>query len=190
MRLATVVITLAAPLALAACGTQEPAPEATEAVEVPTAADAPAGVALTDAEVRMPAVAGRPGVAYFTISSETPRKIVSVSVLGAGRAEMHETTSDGGVMKMAPVTSVELQPGEPLSFESGGYHVMLFDMGATIAPGGTADLTITFDNGDKASIAATVVGAGGMSGDAADTGAMEGMDHSTMSAEDMAGMNH
>lgn len=199
MRPATVIAALCLPIALAACGTQEPAPGATtEAVDVPTAVDAPAGVSLSDAEVRMPAASGRPGVAYFRIASETPRKIVGVSVLGAGRAEMHETTSDGGAMKMAKVDSVELQPGEPVAFQSGGYHVMLFDMDATLAPGGTADLTITFDNGDKASIAASIVGPGGMAaqggGNALDlsqpAGDMEGMDHSTMSAGDMAGMSH
>ncbi|MDR7103263.1 copper chaperone PCu(A)C [Croceicoccus sp. BE223] len=202
-RCVTVLAALCLPLGLAACGAQEPASQpadgpATEAVDVSVAADAPAGVSLSDAEVRMPAVAGRPGVAYFRIASETPRRIVGISVLGAGRAEIHETGFEGGRMTMAKVDSVNLQPGEPVVFQSGGYHVMLFDMASTLAAGGTADLTITFDNGETASIAARVVGPGGMAAQGAGpvldlsqpAGDMEGMDHSTMSADEMAEMGH
>ncbi|WP_066556354.1 copper chaperone PCu(A)C [Croceicoccus bisphenolivorans] len=167
-------------LALAACNSGTPDAEPTEAVDVPVAADAPAGVSLSNAEVRMPAVTGRPGAAYFSISSQEPRKIVGVSVMGAATSEMHETSETGGAMTMAKVDEVSLQPGELLSFQPGGYHVMLFDMDATIAPGGTADLTITFDNGDKASIPARVVGAGGMDAmmpEDHDMADMEGMEH-------------
>ncbi|GGD46764.1 copper chaperone PCu(A)C [Croceicoccus pelagius] len=168
---ATLLLTLCAPLALGACGSDAPEPVETEAVDVPVAADAPEGVSLTGAEVRMPAVSGRPGVAYFTIASETPRTIASVSVLGAERSEIHETNMVDGKMTMAVVDTIDLQPGEPLNFQPGGYHVMLFDMDATIAPGSTADVTISFADGDKASIQAPVTGAGGM-----DHSAMEGMD--------------
>ncbi len=167
---ALLFVTLCAPMALAACGSDAPEPVETEIVDVPAAADAPEGVSLTDAQVRMPAVSGRPGVAYFTIASETPRTIVAASVLGAGRSEIHETNMVDGKMTMAPVESIELQPGEALNFQPGGYHVMLFDMDATIAPGGSADVTITFEDGDKASIQAPVTGAGGM-----DHSAMEDM---------------
>ncbi|MBB3991107.1 copper chaperone PCu(A)C [Croceicoccus naphthovorans] len=177
MRTKHLIPALIVPLALAACGAEAPAPAPTEAVDVPAAADAPAGVSLTAAEVRMPAVTGRPGVAYFTIASEDPRTIVGVSVMGAGRAEMHQTTSQDGKMSMALVEEIALQPGEPIAFQSGGYHAMLFDMDATIAPGGTTDLTITFANGDKASIAANVVPAGGMAEDDMANGDMAGMDH-------------
>lgn len=177
MRTKSMFILLCATLVLAACG-HEPDDAATgQPVDVAAAADAPAGVSLSGAEVRMPAVPDRPGVAYFTIASEEPRTIVGVSVLGTGRSEMHETNNDDGRMSMAAVEQVPLQPGEPLSFQPGGYHVMLFDMDATLAPGGSADLTITFEGGDKASIAAKVVGPGGMA-------------HDDMAHDDMAGMDH
>lgn len=167
---------LVMPLALGACGSQAPDEDATEEVDVPVAADAPEGVALTQAQVRLPAASGRPGVAYFVISSEEPRKIVNVSVMGAGRSEIHETNMANGTMTMAQAEEVLLQPGEQLAFQPGGYHVMLFDIDATLVAGGTTDLTITFENGDKASIEAGVTGPGGMSGNTMD-GDMAGMDH-------------
>ncbi|WP_164843907.1 copper chaperone PCu(A)C [Croceicoccus ponticola] len=167
-------MSLALSLALSACGSEAPDPVPAETVDVPVAADGPKGVSLTDAQVRMPAVGGRPGSAYFMISSDEPRTITGVAVMGAGRTEMHESAMVDGVMSMKKVETVALEPGEPHAFKTGGHHVMLFDMDATIAPGGTTDLTITFDNGDKASIAAKVVGAGGMD----------------MGDHDMAGMEH
>jgi len=164
---------IALPLSLAACGSDAPEPAPTEAVDVSVAADAPEGVSLTQAQVRLPAASGRPGVAYFTIASEEPRTIVGVSVMGAGRTEMHETNMADGAMTMAQVEEVQVQPGMELGFQPGGYHVMLFDVDATLEAGGATDLTITFANGDKASIQASVSGPGGMNG----AGDMAGMDH-------------
>lgn len=169
MHVKITVLPLMAVLALAACGSEAPAPEPSDTAPAQAIADAPEGVTLTDAEIRMPAVAGRPGVAYFTIAADAPRTIVGVSVLGAGRAELHESGMTGGAMTMAKVDSVELTSGEPVAFAPGGLHVMLFDMDASLAAGGTADLTVTFASGDKASIIAPVTAPGGMSHD------MEGM---------------
>ena len=169
----SILLPLAATLALAACGSEAPAPQPSETAPAAPVVDAPEGVSLSEAEIRMPAVLGRPGVAYFTIASETPRTIVGAAVLGAGRAEMHESRMIGDTMTMEHVDSFELEPGEPVRFQPGGYHVMLFDMDATLASGATTDLTVTFANGDKASITAPVVPPGGMGADAAK--GMEGM---------------
>ena len=63
-------------LALTGCGEkapQEPAAASSSADATPE--NAP-GIALTDAIVQLPVVAGRPGVAYFTVSqgNGAPRK--------------------------------------------------------------------------------------------------------------------
>lgn len=42
---------------------------------------------------------------------------------------------------------------------------MLFDIDPSLKIGGTTELTITLDNGDKASIPATIQGPGGMEHD-------------------------
>ena len=43
----------------------------------------------------------------------------------AATAELNETIDDHGVMKMRPVDGVALEPGKPVTFKPGGYHVML-----------------------------------------------------------------
>ena len=139
-------------LGLSACGSQAPQVEASEAAA--PAPDAPPGMTLSDARIQLPLVSGRPGAAYFTVSQANgaPRKLVGVAVEMAGRAEMHETK--GGTM--APIAEVEVGPGKTIKFAPGGYHVMLFDLDPKLRFAKDAELTVTFDGGDKASARAPV----------------------------------
>ena len=121
------------------------------------------GTALTDVVVQLPAVSGRPGVAYFNLNngSGPARKLAGVHVDGVGRTEMHETKMESGVSKMAMVKDIALEPGKTLSFAPGGYHVMLFDLDPALKAGGTTEVTLTLDNGDKISAKATIRSVGG-----------------------------
>ena len=150
VRFAFTVTALA--LALAGCGSNQPQPSPSQAAEA--APEAPPGITLRDARIQLPLVSGRPGAAYFTLSQANgaPRKIVGVAVEMAGRAEMHETK--GGTM--APVTEVEIGPGKTVKFAPGGNHVMLFDLDPKLRFSKGAELTVTFDGGDKASAPAPV----------------------------------
>jgi copper(I)-binding protein len=155
-------------LALGACSrTPQNAPaDAASASKAPVSTGpigAP-GIALTDAVIQLPLVSGNPGVAYFTVSqaADAARKLVGVSVDGAGRAEMHESKTTGGVSSMEEVTAVAIEPGKSVVFAPGGYHVMLFGVDKALKPGMTRELTATFDNGDKTTVLAKVQsGAGG-----------------------------
>jgi periplasmic copper chaperone A len=152
------VLTLA--LALGACGSEAPAPPPSpQANQNP---EAPAGIAVSDARVQLPIVSGRPGVAYLRVSQTggAPRRIAAVHVTGVGRAELHETRQEAGKSSMAAVDQLPLAPGETVEFKPGGYHVMLMDLDPALKPGATTELTVTFDNGDKASTKAQVVTVG------------------------------
>ena len=139
-------------LALAGCGSNAPAPSPSETAEA--APEAPPGITLSAPRIQLPLVSGRPGAAYFSVSQANgaPRKVVGVAVEMAGRAEMHETR--GGTM--APVGEVEVGPGKTIKFAPGGYHVMLFDLDPKLRFSKDAELTLTFDGGDKASARAPV----------------------------------
>lgn len=157
-------------LTLASCGQNSDAPSPAASESAPAGPESAPGVTVTGATVRLPAVDGRPGVAYFTASlaGNEARKIAGVYVEGAGRAEMHETTTTSGVSSMKPVKDVTLTPGKPTEFKAGGLHVMLFEVDDSLKAGGTTELTITLDNGDKVSAPAKIEGVGGD---------MSGMDH-------------
>jgi copper(I)-binding protein len=57
---------------------------------------------------------------------------------------------------MAPVTQVPLEPGKAVKFEPGGLHVMLFDLDPRLRFQKQVAVTITLDDGGKASADAPV----------------------------------
>jgi len=137
-----------------------------EAAQVPTkSVEAKAGVALSDGSLRLPAVKGNPGAAYFTIANTATSGTVSitgVAIAGAVKAEMH-TTKDGA---MTPVDRLDVEAGSTVKFETGGLHVMAFELDPALAAGGSADLTVTFADGTTAALPLKLEAAG-----AADHGA-------------------
>jgi periplasmic copper chaperone A len=140
----------AATLLPAACGE---APE-----QADTAPDAPAGIAVENARLMLPAVAGNPAAVYFDVvnTGERDRMIRAASVAGAGSSMMHVTNEDG----MQETLQVMAKAGETVKFEPGGKHVMAMDLADTVKPGSTAEVTVTFVGGDKVSFPAEVRAAG------------------------------
>lgn len=147
---------------------ENPAPQESAAADaVPTAKP---GISASDGHLFLPIVAGRPGAVYFTVRNDgaAPVKLVGVHVSGTGSAQMHKT--DGG--SMAAVDSLEIAPGADIEFKQGGMHVMVFDIDDTVKASGTAELTLTFSDGDKLSMPLRVESMGGNG-----MGDMPGMDH-------------
>ena len=97
-------------LTLAACGQKAEDPTAQASSSAAAGPESAPGVVVTDAMVRLPAVPGTPGAAYFTVSqgSGAPRKIAAIHVEGAERAEMHETVDKNGISSMQQVKDVPI----------------------------------------------------------------------------------
>lgn len=156
-------------LSLGACQ-QQPA----ETAEATAAPEAKPGLAVTDGRLILPVVGGNPAGIYFTLTNtgDKPGALAAVSIDGAAKAEMHETK--GGTM--SPVPQIEVPAGGTVKFEPGALHVMAFDLDAKLVAGGTAEMTLTFADGDKLSAPLKIesrAGGDGMAG--MDHG--EGMDH-------------
>jgi copper(I)-binding protein len=68
--------------------------------------------------------------AYFIIHNEgkTADRLLRVDTPVAGSAQLHEHVHANGLMKMQPVTSVEVPAGGDAVFAPMGYHVMLLDL--------------------------------------------------------------
>lgn len=135
MRNGTILLALA--IALASCG-------------------APSATSVDGAWVRLPAVAGRPGAAYFTLhGGATDATLIAVDSPRAGRGELHESMANG----MRPTVSVPVKAGEIVAFAPGGRHVMLFDLDPRLPRGSSAPLTLRFADGRTLGTTAKVVGA-------------------------------
>jgi copper(I)-binding protein len=133
-------------LALGACGQEAKQAE-------PTATSAPEGkegVAVTGGTFLMPVVSGNPGAAYFVIDNQSSNtvSIAAIAIDGVGKTEIHQTM--GGEMK--PVDRIDVEPKVAMKFERGGLHVMAFEVDGKLKAGDTTEMTITFTDGDKASV--------------------------------------
>ena len=117
---------------------------------------------VTGAWVRLPAVSGRPGAAYFDLhGGPSGTTLVGVASGAAERAELHESMQgSGGMMTMAPIEQVAVPAGGTVAFAPGGKHVMLYGLSDTLRAGETAPLTFRFADGAQVQTRATIVSAG------------------------------
>ena len=139
---------------LTACGETTEAP-AGEVEAVP-------GLAVENARLVLPAVTGNPAAVYMDIAfdGENPTTVRAASVLGAEKTEMHETSEWEGKMVMGEMGPLLLNPGDKVSFEPGGKHVMVFGLPETVKPDQDIEITLTVVGGDKKSFTAKVQAAG------------------------------
>jgi len=111
--------------------------------------------------------------AYLTITDHGPADhLVSITTPIAGMTELHETTNDGGVMKMRPVGQLALATGTPVTFAPGGYHIMMMDLKQPLKAGDTFPITLTFEHATPITVQASVAPLG--------ASAPMGHDHMTM----------
>lgn len=138
-------IAMLAPLVLVAC--QEAPPSAP---------------VVQDGWLRLPAVPGRPGAAYFTIrGGAKPARVVELRSARVNRIELHESmTGAARMMAMKPLDGADVPAGGTLVFAPGERHAMLFDLDPTIQPGDDVSLTARFADGSEFKTAVRAVAAG------------------------------
>jgi periplasmic copper chaperone A len=107
-------------------------------------------IQVTGAWVRPPTVPGGPAAAYFTIKNESGAAdaLVAVSSSVADSVDIHETKTDsGGMTGMHPVGRVEVPAGGTVTFQPGGYHLMLMGMhDGALSTGATIVLQLEFEH--------------------------------------------
>jgi copper(I)-binding protein len=86
--------------------------------------------------------------AFMELSATEDLKLVGVRSPIAGVAEIHEMKMDGGVMKMRPITALELPADRTVELKPGGYHVMLMGLKQPLMEGATVPLTLTVETRD------------------------------------------
>jgi copper(I)-binding protein len=75
----------------------------------------------------------------------------------AGTAEIHETTMEGGVMKMRPVVGgIEVPAGGQVELKPGGYHVMLIGLTKDLQEGDRFPVVLQFQKSGKLTVEAEV----------------------------------
>jgi copper(I)-binding protein len=100
---------------------------------------------------------------FLTIENKgsAPDKLIGVSADIAGKAEVHEMTSDNGVMKMRPLDKgLVIEAGKTVKLAPGGYHLMLQDLKGAFKEGEEVPVTLEFEKAGKVAVSLDVQGVG------------------------------
>jgi hypothetical protein len=116
---------------------------------------------VENARVSLPAVAGRPGAAYFTLTGgDGADALIAIESARAQRIEMHRSVRRGAAIAMEAVSEIPAGAGER-RFEPGGDHAMVFGIDPAVRAGGTMPLLFRFRSGRTVMLQAEVVPPGG-----------------------------
>jgi copper(I)-binding protein len=83
--------------------------------------------------------------AYMTLKSVKPAALIAVRTPLTRDAELHEMTMENGVMKMRPVSRLDLPAGKAVELKPGGYHLMLMNIARPLHAGETVPLTLVIE---------------------------------------------
>ncbi|HJE22799.1 MAG TPA: DUF1775 domain-containing protein [Methylorubrum populi] len=142
-----------------------PAP-AVRIVAAKAAAQAPAAPAALAGAIAIegPWLRATPGGAtvaggYVTLrnTGTEPDRLTGAAIRQAGRGEIHSMTTEGGVMKMAPVEGgLAIAPGTSVALKPGGLHLMFLDLKEGLKAGDTVSGSLTFERAGTVPVTFTV----------------------------------
>lgn len=97
---------------------------------------------------------------YFTMNNSGGRdRLLSVDAKEAGKASLHETSMDGGIMRMRAIDGgIEIPDRGTVRLSAGGRHVMIQDLAKPLAEGPSIRLTLHFERQGKVEISAQAGG--------------------------------
>ncbi len=129
---------LAAPILLTACG--DPAP-----------------TYIDQAWVRLSPNKDRPSAGYFVAhGGDAGTQLRGVMTDYALKVEMHESMSEGGVMNMKAIDSVDIPAKGKVAFAPGGKHLMIWGINDTAINRGKMTFTFLMANGDRLLVDAAI----------------------------------
>lgn len=125
----------------------------------PVQAQKTTAIEVVDATVRVPLPGKNLTSAYFLLrnGSDEPITLTGVEAAFAQRAEVHSHQMVDGMMRMRPVESVTVPAQGTLRFQSGGHHVMLFELDRRPRTGDPLHLTLIFEGGVEVPVKAFAV---------------------------------
>ena len=117
---------------------------------------------VTEAWVRLPAVAGQPAAGYFTINGgHGDARLVRMESALAAKTELHQSMAGmAGMATMVALTHVDVPAGAKVQFKPGGNHAMLIGLDPVVKPGTAIPLRFGFADGTTAEAEAKTVSAG------------------------------
>ena len=155
------------------------------------------GTAFADGAIKVEQVWARAtpggaktGAIYLTLTNTgtSPDTLTAVTTPAADKAELHEMKIQNDIMEMRPVAALPIAPGQTVTLEPSGYHIMLVGLKAPLKEGDTVPLTLTFEHAAKQDVRASVTKLGAMhAGEMSATPGMPSSGGSSMPGMSMPG---
>jgi periplasmic copper chaperone A len=120
----------------------------------------PAQIEVNNAWARATPGGTETGAAYVTIQSPTADRLVSVSSPVAKKTELHTMSMQGMVMKMRPLSELDIPAGLPVTLKPGGEHIMLLGLNHPLREGQSFPLTLNFEKAGPHTVNVNVEKAG------------------------------
>ena len=154
----TMIVLLAAALALAACGATAPSGGSASAngITISGAWARPSAAAMAEGGMAEGGMGN--GAAYMVISNSAaqPDRLVAAAGDVAGAIELHTVENKDGVMAMRPVDGVDVPAGGQVELKPGSFHVMMIGLTRELKPGDRIPLTLRFQNAGDVRVEAEV----------------------------------
>jgi copper(I)-binding protein len=105
-----------------------------------------------------PAAMGGNTAIYFTVvnAGKAPNTLVKASSNVAKMVALHQTSMEGGVMRMTHVPHIKVPAEGRTELKPGGLHVMVMGLKRDLKPGDMVKVTLQFEHGGEMTVAATV----------------------------------
>ena len=116
------------------------------------------GLKVVDAMVPLAPPTAMAHAAYFSLTNEGDdvRRLIGVQAGGYAVAHIHWSEIKNDIATMSSVDLVEIAPGQTVTFEHGGLHVMLMKPQAPTAEGDAVSLTLEFADGATKAVRAVI----------------------------------
>ena len=87
------------------------------------------------------------GAVYMTIKNtgNADDRLVAVATPVADRAQLHIEMNDNGIMKMRPLSAIDVKANSTVTLAPGGMHVMLIGLKQRLKEGQSFPMTLTFE---------------------------------------------
>ena len=94
---------------------------------------------------------------YLELTAGQADTLLSATTTVADEVQMHSNSEEGGMMRMRPLSSVDLEPGKPFTFAPSGAHFMLVGLRQPLMAGMRFPMTLNFKNAGARTVQVEVV---------------------------------
>ena len=105
-----------------------------------------------------PAAIGGTGAGYLSIANtgKAADALIGVETTAAKSAGVHRSAMAGEVMTMRPVTALAIAPGQTVTLQPGGDHIMMVGLTRALSQGEKIPVTLVFQKAGRIQIALLV----------------------------------